>query len=136
MCIRDRRTSIDKMYSDRKERNFLETIELQVSLCGYDPCRDKRFFGSVILPHIIRPNLTICLIGDAAHLEEAKDIPSIDTMSIEEIAAFKVRKEIKIWAKNYQKIICTDTLARSIAKATRFALCKACLLYTSPSPRD
>ena len=30
-----------------KKRNFLETVELQVSLKNYDPQKDKRFSGTV-----------------------------------------------------------------------------------------
>jgi len=32
-----------------KKRNFLETVELQISLKNYDPQKDKRFSGSVKL---------------------------------------------------------------------------------------
>lgn len=37
------------MIAERKQRKFLETVELQVGLRDYDP--DKRFNGSVRLPH-------------------------------------------------------------------------------------
>merc|ERR1711993_135714 len=30
-----------------KKRNFLETVELQISLKNYDPQKDKRFSGTV-----------------------------------------------------------------------------------------
>ncbi|KAH7666852.1 Ribosomal protein L1/ribosomal biogenesis protein [Dioscorea alata] len=40
-----------------KKRNFTETIELQIGLKNYDPQKDKRFSGSVKLPHIPRANL-------------------------------------------------------------------------------
>ena len=30
-----------------KKRNFLETIELQITLKNYDPQKDKRFSGTV-----------------------------------------------------------------------------------------
>ena len=31
---------------NEKNRNFLETVELQIGLVNYDPQRDKRFSGS------------------------------------------------------------------------------------------
>ena len=40
--------------ADDKQRNFTETVELQVGLKNYDPQRDKRFSGTVRLPNIPR----------------------------------------------------------------------------------
>ena len=53
-----------------KKRNFTETIELQIGLKNYDPQKDKRFSGSVKLPHIPRPKMKLCMLGDAQHVEE------------------------------------------------------------------
>jgi large subunit ribosomal protein L10Ae len=65
--------AVNKILADKKKRNFLETVELQVGLKDYDPQKDKRFAGSVRLPHIPRPKLKICLIGDAKHLQIVKE---------------------------------------------------------------
>lgn len=56
--------------SKDKQRKFVETIELQIGLKNYDPQKDKRFSGSVKLPHIPRPKMKICMLGDAQHVEE------------------------------------------------------------------
>lgn len=40
--------SIHEMISERKQRKFLESVELQIGLRDYDP--NKRFKGSVRLP--------------------------------------------------------------------------------------
>ena len=53
-----------------KKRNFTETIELQIGLKNYDPQKDKRFSGSVKLPHIPRPKMKVCMLGDAQHVGE------------------------------------------------------------------
>lgn len=53
-----------------KKRKFTETVELQIGLKNYDPQKDKRFSGSVKLPHIPRPKMKICMLGDAQHVEE------------------------------------------------------------------
>jgi large subunit ribosomal protein L10Ae len=53
-----------------KQRKFVETIELQIGLKNYDPQKDKRFSGSVKLPHIPRPKMKVCMLGDAQHVEE------------------------------------------------------------------
>ena len=111
------RESIHKVYTERKERKFLETVELQVMLKDYDPQKDKRFSGSVKLPYIPRSKLKICVIGDAAHLEEAKKIPGIETKDLEGLRAFnKVKKDIKKWAKKYHVLLCTDTIVKQLTK--------------------
>jgi large subunit ribosomal protein L10Ae len=47
---------------NEKKRNFLETVELQIGLKNYDPMRDKRFSGTVKLPIVPRPNMSIWLV--------------------------------------------------------------------------
>ena len=41
--------TITEILATRKQRKFVETVELQIGLRDYDP--DKRFNGSVRLPH-------------------------------------------------------------------------------------
>jgi large subunit ribosomal protein L10Ae len=65
--------AITTIMKDKKKRKFQETVELQVGLKDYDPQKDKRFAGTVRLPHIPRPGLKICLIGDAKHLQIVKE---------------------------------------------------------------
>lgn len=66
------REAITQVVGDAKtkKRNFTETIELQIGLKNYDPQKDKRFSGSVKLPHIPRPKMKVCMLGDAQHVEE------------------------------------------------------------------
>jgi large subunit ribosomal protein L10Ae len=62
------------------QRKFVETVDLQITLKNYDPQRDKRFSGTLLLPHIPRPKLKICIFGDQQHIDQAKalDIPYMD----------------------------------------------------------
>lgn len=109
--------SIKTMITEKKKRGFVETVELQAMLKDYDPQKDKRFMGSVKLPNVPRPKLRICVIGDAAHLEEAKKIEGIDTKDLEGLKAFnKVKKDIKRWAKKYHVLLCTDTIVKQLTK--------------------
>jgi large subunit ribosomal protein L10Ae len=66
------REAISQIANDsrEKQRKFVETIELQIGLKNYDPQKDKRFSGSVKLPHIPRPKMKVCMLGDAQHVEE------------------------------------------------------------------
>ena len=41
--------TINELVTSRKQRKFLETVELQIGLRDYDP--DKRFNGNLRLPH-------------------------------------------------------------------------------------
>jgi large subunit ribosomal protein L10Ae len=106
--------AINAILKDKKARKFLETVELQVGLKDYDTQKDRRFAGAVRLPHIPRPTLKICLIGDAKHIEEAKDL-NIDTIDLDGLKKFnKEKKPIKKWAKQYSILLATDTLVKKI----------------------
>merc|ERR1712107_129376 len=56
----------------KKQRKFLETVELQIGLKDYDTTRDKRFAGTIKLPHVPRPRMKVCILGDAVHCEQAQ----------------------------------------------------------------
>ena len=64
------RTNVQSLldYSNNeKKRNFLETVELQIGLKNYDPQRDKRFSGTVKLPRVPRPGMTIWCVEEILH---------------------------------------------------------------------
>lgn len=67
-----------------KRRNFVETIELQIGLKNYDPQRDKRFSGTVKLPNVPRPRMSICILADAADIDRAKQI-ELEYMSVDDL---------------------------------------------------
>lgn len=48
---------------NEKKRNFLETVELQIGLKNYDPQRDKRFSGTIKLPSVPRPGMSIWCVS-------------------------------------------------------------------------
>jgi large subunit ribosomal protein L10Ae len=101
---------------DKKARKFTETVELQIGLKDYDPQKDKRFAGSVRLPHIPRPGLKICLIGDAKHLDivKAQNI-QVDVIDFDGLKTFnKDKKLVKKWAKKYALLLASDTLVKKI----------------------
>merc|ERR1711976_531875 len=61
-----------QMLANRKERKFVESVDLQIGLKDYDPSKDKRFAGSVKLAHVPRPRLKVCMIADANHMDKCK----------------------------------------------------------------
>mmetsp|Transcript_26318 Transcript_26318/g.52478 ORF Transcript_26318/g.52478 Transcript_26318/m.52478 type:complete len:230 (-) Transcript_26318:155-844(-) len=106
-------------------RNFRETIELQVSLKNYDPQKDKRFNGTFRLPHTPRPNLKICVLGNAIHCERA-EAEGFEFMTVENLKAFnKNKKLIKKFAKKYDAFLASDTLIKQIPRLLGPGLNKA-----------
>ena len=109
--------AINTILKDRKQRKFVETIELQLGLKDYDTQKDKRFSGTVRLPNVPRPGMKICLIGDAKHQEEAKALgdPDLECVDLDSLKKFnKDKKLIKKWAKQYAILLATDTNVKKI----------------------
>ena len=112
------RESVRAILEDSKEnkRKFTETVELQIGLKNYDPQKDKRFTGSVKLPHPTKPRFSVLLFGDAAHCDEAKakEVPFLD---IEAMKKFKKeKKQVKALCKAHNAFLASDSLLRQIPR--------------------
>ncbi|QHN88151.1 60S ribosomal protein [Arachis hypogaea] len=105
------REAIIGIVADSKEKNrkFMETIELQIGLKKYDPQKDKRFSGSVKLPHIPRPKMKIYMLGDAQHAEELN----------------KNKKLVKKLAKKYHAFLASEAVIKQIPRLLGPGLNKA-----------
>merc|ERR1712238_374687 len=115
-----------------KKRNFIETIEMQVTLKNYDPQREKRFSGTFKLPSLPRPNLKCCVLGNAAHCEQADRI-SVDHMSVEDL---KKLNKIKKLAKKYDFFMASDNMIKQIPRLLGPGLTKAGKFPTLLSSSD
>jgi large subunit ribosomal protein L10Ae len=108
-----------------KKRNFTETCELQITLKNYDPQRDKRFSGTFKLPTVPRPNLKCCMLGNAAHCEQADRI-GVDHMSVEDLKKLnKNKKLVKKLAKKYDFFLASDNMIKQIPRLLGPGLTKA-----------
>ncbi len=108
-----------------KKRNFVETIEMQVTLKNYDPQREKRFSGTFKLPNVPRPNLKCCMLGNAAHCEQADRI-GIDHMSVEDLKKLnKNKKLVKKLAKKYDFFLASQNMIKQIPRLLGPGLTKA-----------
>jgi len=108
---------IAQMKEKSKDRKFRQTVELQVGIKDYDPQKDKRFVGTVVLPNNPRPKMKICFIADEKHADEAKaaELDSVDVVSMDFLKKFnKDKKLIKAWAKKYSLLLATDALVKKI----------------------
>ena len=111
--------------SKEKKRKFRETVELQIGLKAYDPQKDKRFSGTVKLPRIPRPNMTVCILGDAQHCEEAEK-NSLPSMAVEDLKKLnKNKKLIKKLAKKYHAFMASEALIKQIPRLLGPGLNKA-----------
>jgi large subunit ribosomal protein L10Ae len=114
-----------KQQSEDKKRNFVETVELQIGLKNYDPQRDKRFSGSVRLPNIPRPKMSVCILGDALHCDQAKEI-SMEYQSVDDLKKLnKNKKQIKKLAKKYDAFLASEALIKQIPRLLGPGLHKA-----------
>jgi len=119
-----------------KKRNFLETVELQVGLKNYDTQRDKRFSGTIRLPSIPRPNMSVCILGDQHDLDRAKH-GGVDAMSVDDLKKLnKNKKLIKKLARKYDAFVASDALIKQIPRILGPGLSKAGKLPTPVSHAD
>jgi large subunit ribosomal protein L10Ae len=114
-----------KYSTETKKRKFTETVELQIALKNYDPNKEKRFSGAIRLPNVPRPKFTVCVIGDAKHLGEAKDakIPSLSEDDLKKMN--KNKKIVKKLAKQYGSFLASASLIRKIPRLLGPGLNKA-----------
>ncbi|KAG0584731.1 hypothetical protein M758_3G232000 [Ceratodon purpureus] len=111
--------------SKEKNRKFTETVELQIGLKNYDPQKDKRFSGSVKLPHIPRPKMKVCMLGDAQHVEEANKI-GMECMDVESLKKMnKNKKLVKKMAKKYHAFLASESVIKQIPRLLGPGLNKA-----------
>lgn len=119
-----------------KKRNFTETVEVQITLKNYDPVRDKRFSGTFKLPSVPRPNLKCCMLGNAAHCEQADRI-GVDHMSVEDLKKLnKNKKLVKKLAKRYNFFLASDNMIKQIPRLLGPGLTKAGKFPTLLSSSD
>jgi len=111
--------------SKEKERKFMETVDLQIGLKDYDTQRDKRFAGTVQLPHIPRPRMKICVLGDAVHCEQAAKL-GVDFKSVEDLKKLnKNKKLVKKLARQYDAFLASQVLIPQIPRLLGPGLNKA-----------
>jgi large subunit ribosomal protein L10Ae len=111
--------------STDKKRGFLETVELQISLKNYDPVKDKRFSGAFRLPSVPRPKFTVCVLGDAKHVQDAQK-DKIPAMTVDDLKKLnKNKKLVKKLAQQYDAFLASASLIRKIPRIVGPGLNKA-----------
>merc|ERR1712118_1566 len=91
----------------------------------YDTQRDKRFAGTVKLPHVPRPRMKVCILGDAAHCEAAQR-SNIPFKSVEDLKKLnKNKKLVKKLAQAYDAFLASQVLIPQIPRLLGPVLNKA-----------
>merc|ERR1712127_532925 len=122
--------------SNTKKRKFRETVELQIGLKQYDPQKGKRFSGTVKLPRIPRPNMTVCILGDAVHCEQAEKL-EVPSMNVEDLKKLnKNKKLVKKLAQKYHAFMASEALIKQIPRLLGPGLNKAGKFPTLISAQD
>lgn len=69
---------------------------------------------SVKLPHMCKPNMKICMIGDASHISQCEKL-GVEFVDESVAASFKKdKKKVKKWAKKYKVLVCSETLIKKV----------------------
>merc|ERR1712072_487296 len=107
--------AIDWIRNNRKQRNFVETCDLQILLRDYNPDKEKRFNSTVVLPNQAKSRQKVCVIANVTHLEQCKknDIPCIDMDAVKKFN--KQGKPIKKWARTFDFLLVSDTINKQVA---------------------
>merc|ERR1712085_225971 len=87
--------------------------------------RDKRFAGTIKLPHVPRPRMKICVLGDAAHCEQAQR-SNIPYKSVEDLKKLnKNKKMVKKLAQSFDAFLASQVLIPQIPRLLGPGLNKA-----------
>jgi len=108
--------AIKEVLTKRKERKFLESIDLQVNLKNYDAQKDKRFAGTLRLPNICRPNMKVCIIADLQQEDQAKK-QNLTTMNMEDLKKLnKNKKLVKKMCSQYDAFLASESIIKTIPR--------------------
>merc|ERR1711935_272171 len=107
--------SIDWCRENRKERKYVETVDLQIMLRDYNPDKEKRFNSSVVLPNQAKSVIKVCVIGNVKHIDMCKQagIPHTDMDGNKKFN--KQGKPVKKWARTFDFLLVSDTLNKLVA---------------------
>merc|ERR1712060_543512 len=92
----------------------------------------KRFSGTFKLPSIPRPNLKCCMLGNAAHCEQADRI-GVAHMSVDDLKKLNKNKKL---AKKYDFFLASDNMIKQIPRLLGPGLTKAGKFPTLLSSSD
>eukprot|EP00178_Gracilaria_changii_P009699 TRINITY_DN28170_c0_g1_i1.p1 TRINITY_DN28170_c0_g1~~TRINITY_DN28170_c0_g1_i1.p1 ORF type:complete len:217 (+),score=39.01 TRINITY_DN28170_c0_g1_i1:23-673(+) len=122
--------------SQEKKRKFTESLDLLVTLKNYDTQKDKRFAGSVKLPRVAKPKMTVCIIADAHH-EGVADKAGIPHQSMDDLKKLnKNKKLVKKMCQQYDVFLASESVIRTIPRVVGPHMNRAGKFPTAVAPGD
>lgn len=119
-----------------KKRNFVESVEIQISLKNYDPNKSKRLNGLLVLPHVPRKNFTVCIIADQKDKGKA-ELVNVPTRTQEELKLLKKnQKLVKKLTQEYDAFLASKSLLRRLTRIVGSGFSKAGKFPTALNPDD
>merc|ERR1711920_609563 len=107
------------------KRKFLETVELQIALKDQDMACEKPFAGTTKLPHVTRPRMKVCVLGDAVHCEQAQKA-GLPFKSVDDLKKLnKNKKMVKKLAQSFDAFVASQVLIPQIPRLLGPGLNKA-----------
>lgn len=108
--------AVERNEARRANRKFIETVEIQFGLKGFDPARDKRINATTVLPTAAKTRYNFCLLGNDAQCEEAEQI-GLPFKTLAELKTYKRNKKIvKKLASKYDMFLASSTLIKQVPR--------------------
>ncbi|KAL0484198.1 ribosomal protein L10 [Acrasis kona] len=119
------RSAIDKILKEKENRNFQQTVDLQIKLKNYDPAKDKRFSGTVKLPNETKSNFKVCVLGNHSHCEKAKAL-GLAFKTVDDLKNMnKDKKLVRKLANSFHAFLASEDLIVKIPRILGPGLSKA-----------
>jgi large subunit ribosomal protein L10Ae len=110
--------AVHTVLAARKPRNFPESVELQVALQKYDVWKDRRFSGSLCLPHVCRPRLRVCLIADLIDQDRALlEGCAVEVATMDDLRGLRRNKKlIKKRFRGHGALLASESLIKTLPR--------------------
>jgi len=109
----------------KKRRKFVETVELQVILKGYNPHKDKRFSGCITVPHLPKLHHTAHVYATEQMADEAAAIGVPYSLVPELQKLNRNKKLVKKLHKQADNFLTCESIIRLIPRILGPGLSKA-----------
>lgn len=111
--------------NEEKKRNFLETIELQITLKNYDQSKEKRLAGQLRLPFTPRPRYKVCILANQKQYDDAK-AAGLTVMNVADLEKLKKeKKKVKALADSAHSFLASADLIKKLPRLLGPGLNKA-----------
>uniref|UniRef100_A0A7S1PFG0 Ribosomal protein n=1 Tax=Percolomonas cosmopolitus TaxID=63605 RepID=A0A7S1PFG0_9EUKA len=132
----DLQNAVADMLATKDSRKFVQTVDLFIRLKNYQLSKAKRFSGAVRLPYPVKPNIRVCVLGDARDCDRAEKA-GFDFKSEDDLKSLnKNKKLVKKLANQYDAFLASSTIIKKIPGLLGPGLSRAGKFPTVLAPSD